>query len=115
MGGDSLFPPCPDEPGIHRNPAYPGLSGGCGSNAFDLPGYFSVFNATSAALKGIEPGISVGGPSTQQLGWVRELGEWCDQHHVGLDFIRWVRSHCTDGYSYTTMSDLRSSVCAVPT
>ena len=77
---DSLFPACP--PGTKRNPAYPKCPG-----EWSLSNYLNLFNTTSSALKAIDPLIPVGGPATEQLGWVQELKDFSDQAGVALDFI----------------------------
>ena len=66
-----------------RNPNYPK----CETNRFTLAEYLAMFNATSGALKAISKRMVVGGPSTEQLGWVRELRNYASEHGVGLDFL----------------------------
>ena len=81
---DKYFPAC--IPGVSvRNLDYPKCSKSGGGWTLDT--YLAVFNATSSALKSIDASIAVGGPSTEQLGWVDELRDYCKENSVGLDFI----------------------------
>ena len=52
-----------------------------------MDNYMAIFNRTSVALKSVHPGLRVGGPSSEQLGWVRELRQYTQQHGVAIDFL----------------------------
>jgi xylan 1,4-beta-xylosidase len=81
---DELFPQC--VPGVSvRNADYPACTKAGGGWTLEV--YLAVFNATSAALKSADAHIPVGGPSTEQLGWIDELRNYCGENDVGLDFI----------------------------
>eukprot|EP00038_Savillea_parva_P014212 m.10306 g.10306 ORF g.10306 m.10306 type:complete len:633 (+) comp2734_c0_seq1:3699-5597(+) len=81
---DHLFPAC--IPGVsNRNPDYPACPSN--GNGWSLESYLAVFNATSAALKEVHSDISVGGPSTEQLGWLHELADYAKSNNVAIDFL----------------------------
>jgi xylan 1,4-beta-xylosidase len=66
----------------HRNPSYPA----CGGD-WSLTKYLSLFETLSLSLKSIDSQIPVGGPATQQLGWVEELRAYTLRNNVSIDFI----------------------------
>ena len=78
---DGIYPPCPE--GHARNPDYPA----CGTSGWCLKEYLEVFDETSHRLKAVDPQLPVGGPASQQLGWVKELKEHAEKTGVALDFI----------------------------
>ena len=78
---DGIYPPCPA--GHARNKGYPG----CGIRGFNLTTYLEMFDETSKRLKAVDKQIPVGGPASQQLGWVVELKEHAQKTGVALDFI----------------------------
>ena len=49
--------------------------------------YFALFNATAAAIKAVDSQLQIGGPATEQSGWVPDLLEYCQAHNVPVDFI----------------------------
>ena len=78
---DGIYPPCPE--GHARNADYPA----CGTSGWCLKKYLEVFDETSHRLKAVDPQLPVGGPASQQLGWVKELKEHAEKTGVALDFI----------------------------
>jgi hypothetical protein len=78
---DGIYPPC--FAGHKRNPDYPS----CGTGGWCLKKYLEVFAETSRRLKAVDTQIPVGGPASQQLGWVVELKDHAEKTGVALDFI----------------------------
>ena len=78
---DGIFPPCPPATS-HRNPQYPA----CGGD-WALAPYLKLFTTLSVALKKVDAKIPVGGPATQQLGWVEEIRKYTLKNNVAIDFI----------------------------
>ena len=49
--------------------------------------YFELYQATAVAIKSVDDGLRVGGPSTSSAEWVGELATFCEQNNAPLDFI----------------------------
>ncbi len=50
-------------------------------------GYFSLYAATAKALKSVDSGLRVGGPSTAGLAWIPDFVAYCKTNVIPLDFI----------------------------
>ena len=48
--------------------------------------YFQLYAAAALAVKGVNPRLRVGGPSTAQAAWVDHLIAYCVQNNVPIDF-----------------------------
>jgi len=49
--------------------------------------YFDFYKATALALKGVDPGLKVGGPSTSQVAWIPEFLAYCQSNNAPIDFV----------------------------
>jgi xylan 1,4-beta-xylosidase len=49
--------------------------------------YFELYRQAATALKGVEPRLRVGGPSTARAAWVGDLLEFCATQQVPIDFV----------------------------
>ena len=49
--------------------------------------YFELYRHAAFAIKKVDEGLAVGGPSTAIDAWIPELREFCSANHVPLDFI----------------------------
>jgi xylan 1,4-beta-xylosidase len=49
--------------------------------------YFELYRHTALALKGIDPGLRVGGPATAANAWLPEFLDFCDRHRLPADFV----------------------------
>jgi len=49
--------------------------------------YFELYKATAVAVKSVDPGLKVGGPSTARAQWVPEFTAYCAENNAPLDFI----------------------------
>lgn len=49
--------------------------------------YFNLYAATARAIKEIDPGICVGGPSSSACKWISEFIAFCEKNNVPCDFI----------------------------
>jgi xylan 1,4-beta-xylosidase len=49
--------------------------------------YFDLYDASALAVKSVDPGFRVGGPSTAAVGWVDDLLEHCRATDVPIDFV----------------------------
>jgi xylan 1,4-beta-xylosidase len=49
--------------------------------------YFHLYDLTARALKGVDPRLRVGGPSTAQAAWVPAFISHCASGHVPVDFV----------------------------
>jgi xylan 1,4-beta-xylosidase len=49
--------------------------------------YFDLFRAAALALKGVDPRLRVGGPSTARASWVADLLKFCEKQEVPIDFV----------------------------
>jgi xylan 1,4-beta-xylosidase len=49
--------------------------------------YFHLYDVTARALKGVDPRLRVGGPSTAQAAWVPAFIRFCASHRVPVDFV----------------------------
>ncbi len=49
--------------------------------------YFHFYEITARAIKDVDPGIQVGGPSTSNSKWVRSFLQFCREGGVPVDFI----------------------------
>ena len=52
-----------------------------------MKNWLELFKSLSKNLKAVDAQIPVGGPATQQLGWVEELREYTLANNVPIDFI----------------------------
>ena len=50
-------------------------------------GYHTLYRSTALAIKAIDPGLRVGGPSSAQNAWIGEFLAHCDQHGLPVDFV----------------------------
>lgn len=50
-------------------------------------GYHALYRSTAEAIKKIDAGLKVGGPSSAQNAWIDEFLAHCDQHHLPVDFV----------------------------
>lgn len=50
-------------------------------------GYFELYAASARALKKVDTGLRVGGPSTAGLAWIPELVAYCKKNALPLDFV----------------------------
>lgn len=55
--------------------------------AADQAAYFDLYDVTVRAIKGVDPAIQVGGPSTAAVGWVDDLLAHCAAADVPIDFV----------------------------
>ena len=53
----------------------------------DQAAYFALYDMTSGVIKGIDPSLRVGGPSTAGAAWVPELLEHVKQSGAAIDFV----------------------------
>jgi xylan 1,4-beta-xylosidase len=53
----------------------------------DQAAYFDLYAVTARALKAIDPGLRVGGPSTAGAAWVPELLSFAAAEQVAVDFV----------------------------
>ncbi|NDJ78412.1 MAG: beta-xylosidase [Chloroflexi bacterium] len=49
--------------------------------------YFKLYHYTAEAIKSVDPGLRVGGPSTAKNAWIPDMIAYCQQHDVPLDFV----------------------------
>ncbi len=49
--------------------------------------YFRLYHHTARAIKGVEPGIPVGGPATAQNAWLEEFLDFCARSRAPVDFV----------------------------
>jgi xylan 1,4-beta-xylosidase len=49
--------------------------------------YFKLYNYTAEAIKKVNEYYRVGGPGTAGAAWENDLIEFCEKHHVPIDFI----------------------------
>ncbi len=49
--------------------------------------YFEFYRATATALKGVDPALKVGGPSTSAVQWIPEFLAFCAQNNLPIDFV----------------------------
>ncbi|WP_375287079.1 glycosyl hydrolase [Sphingomonas sp.] len=49
--------------------------------------YFAFYKATAEAIKGVNAGLQVGGPSTAAVEWVPEFLGYCAQNNAPVDFV----------------------------
>ena len=49
--------------------------------------YFLLYQSAALAIKKIDRELLVGGPATAIDAWIPDLKDFCDKHHVPLDFI----------------------------
>ena len=50
-------------------------------------GYMKLYDYTARAIKSVDEGFMVGGPSTSGNRWVKELKDYCTVNNVPLDFM----------------------------
>ncbi len=53
----------------------------------DMDDYMLLYDLTAAAVKAVDPGLRVGGPSTSQGEWIWDLLEHCRKTGTPVDFI----------------------------
>jgi len=49
--------------------------------------YFELYRATVTALKGVDPALKVGGPSTSAIQWISEFLAFCGENNLPVDFV----------------------------
>lgn len=49
--------------------------------------YFQLYKATAAAVKGVDSGVRVGGPSTSSAHWLIPFLAFCEQNDCPVDFV----------------------------
>jgi xylan 1,4-beta-xylosidase len=49
--------------------------------------YFELYRQAATALKGVDPKLRAGGPSTARAAWVGDLLEFCAAQQVPIDFV----------------------------
>jgi xylan 1,4-beta-xylosidase len=49
--------------------------------------YFELYRHTAEAIKGVDAGLRVGGPSTAANAWVPEFLDFCDYNRLPVDFV----------------------------
>ncbi|CAN7583328.1 glycosyl hydrolase [Phenylobacterium sp. LjRoot219] len=49
--------------------------------------YFELYRTTVTALKGVDPALKVGGPSTSAIQWIPEFLDFCAKNNLPVDFI----------------------------
>jgi len=49
--------------------------------------YFEFYKATAVAIKSIDAGLQVGGPSTARAEWLSEFAAYCAENNAPLDFF----------------------------
>lgn len=49
--------------------------------------YFELYRTTVTALKGVDPALKVGGPSTSAIQWIPEFLSYCAQNKLPVDFV----------------------------
>lgn len=60
----------------------------------DQATYFDMYKATVNAIKGVDPAIKVGGPSTAQGAWLTDFANYCAANNLPIDFFS---THCYAG------------------
>ena len=50
-------------------------------------GYYDLYRTTVQAIKNIDPGLKVGGPSSAQNAWIPEFLAHCEKHRLPVDFV----------------------------
>lgn len=53
----------------------------------DKNAYFALYGLTARTIKGVDPALKVGGPSTAGIAWIPEFIEYTIASHAPLDFI----------------------------
>ena len=49
--------------------------------------YFTLYQHSARALKGVDSSLRVGGPATAQNAWIPEFLDFCEAHRVPADFV----------------------------
>jgi xylan 1,4-beta-xylosidase len=49
--------------------------------------YFELYKATAQAVKGVDPALKVGGPSTSKVQWIPAFLDYCGQNGAPVDFV----------------------------
>ncbi len=49
--------------------------------------YFELYRHTANAVKGVDPGLRVGGPATAQNAWIPEFLDFCEREGLPADFV----------------------------
>jgi xylan 1,4-beta-xylosidase len=60
--------------------------------------YFNLYRHTVDAIKSVDPSLKVGGPATAQTAWIEVFLEYCEQHHLPVDFVT-THYYPTDAFS----------------
>lgn len=77
--------------------------------------YFTLYRATAAAIKAVDPQLRVGGPATAKNAWVDEFLSFCETAGVPADFVT-THHYPTDAFgrdtddTETQLSESRRSV-----
>ncbi|MDE2182728.1 MAG: cellulase family glycosylhydrolase [Alphaproteobacteria bacterium] len=53
----------------------------------DQPSYFKLYDTTARAIKGVDPALKVGGPSTAGAAWVPDFLAYARSNGVPVDFV----------------------------
>lgn len=62
--------------------------------------YFQMYKATAVALKSVDAGLQVGGPSSARTGWISEFLDFCATENAPVDFVS---SHIYSGDNQKTL------------
>jgi xylan 1,4-beta-xylosidase len=62
--------------------------------------YFKLYRHTVEAIKSVDASLKVGGPATAQTAWIEEFLDYCEQHHLPVDFVT-THYYPTDAFSET--------------
>jgi xylan 1,4-beta-xylosidase len=60
--------------------------------------YFKLYRHTVEAIKSVDASLKVGGPATAQTAWIEDFLEYCQQHHLPVDFVT-THYYPTDAFS----------------
>ena len=67
--------------------------------------YFKLYRYSVEALKGVDPGLRVGGPATAKNAWIQEFVGFCDKSRLPLDFVS-THQYPTDVVEGTSLGDV---------
>jgi xylan 1,4-beta-xylosidase len=70
--------------------------------------YFELYRHTAEAIKGIDPGLRVGGPASAKNAWITEFLDFCDGHGIAADFVS-THHYPTDASAPRATTPSRSS------
>jgi len=60
--------------------------------------YFKLYRHTVEAIKSVDPSLKVGGPASAQAAWIEEFLDYCERHHLPIDFVT-THYYPTDAFS----------------